>query len=384
VIRRFSHSLALLMAIPCAASVTPALADEPCANPKDALGVSRIIEIDAKTGPLYGAFTKYEKEERFLGPKEVVLTFDDGPMPKHTKPILDALDKFCTKATFFYVGQMAQAYPDMVKEVMGRGHTMGTHTWSHPLNLRSLSLEKAEDQIERGFAAVALAAGQPIAPFFRFPGLSDSGPLLAHLQERGIAAFTVDVVSNDSYIGSPSRLAARTIDQVERQNGGIVLFHDIKASTAHALPTILTELKKRGYKIVHMRSKSVFQPLPAVTADLEAKRALAEAKKSGKKGDTAVAEKPKLVPFFAAIQATSLEETSEPAVTELAPVARERVHAGGTHATANTPVVSPEETVGEVTQPATRATQAKRHARKRHNKPDHDPLSLTNAVGGRY
>ncbi len=382
-IRRFSHSLALLMAIPCGASVTPALADEPCANPKDALGVSRIIEIDAKTGPLYGAFSKYEKEERFLGPKEVVLTFDDGPMPKHTKPILDALDKFCTKATFFYVGQMAQAYPDMVKEVMGRGHTMGTHTWSHPLNLRALSLEKAEDQIERGFAAVALAAGQPIAPFFRFPGLSDSGPLLAHLQERGIAAFTVDVVSNDSYIGSPSRLAARTIDQVERQNGGIVLFHDIKASTAHALPTILTELKKRGYKIVHMRSKSVFEPLPAMTADLEAKRALAEAKKSGKKGEAAVAEKPKLVPFFAAIQTTSLEDTSEPAVTELAPVARERVHAGGTHATANTPVVSPEETVGEVTQPVTRATQGKKHARKRH-KPDHDPLSLTNAVGGRY
>ncbi|MEO8421559.1 MAG: polysaccharide deacetylase family protein [Hyphomicrobium sp.] len=381
-IRRFFTAVSLIAA--GAASLAPVRAEQACADPQGALGVSRIVEIDAKTGPLYGAFTKYEKEDRFLGPKEVVLTFDDGPMPKYTKPILDALDKFCTKATFFYVGQMAQAYPDMVKEVMGRGHTVGTHTWSHPLNLRSLSLERATDQIERGFAAVALAAGQPIAPFFRFPGLSDSGPLLAHLQERNIAAFTVDVVSNDSYIGSPSRLAARTIDQVERQNGGIVLFHDIKASTAHALPTILTELKKRGYKIVHMRAKSVFEPLPALTAELEAKSAASEAKKAGgKKGETIVVDKPKLLPFFAAIQATTLEAASEPAVTELVPAARERVHAGGTHATANTPVVSPEETVGEVTQPATRATQAKRHARKRH-KPDHDPLSLTNAVGGRY
>jgi peptidoglycan/xylan/chitin deacetylase (PgdA/CDA1 family) len=381
VIRRFFAAVSLIAA--GAASQAPVRAEQACADPQGALGVSRIVEIDAKTGPLYGAFTKYEKEDRFLGLKEVVLTFDDGPMPKYTKPILDALDKFCTKATFFYVGQMAQAYPDMVKEVMGRGHTVGTHTWSHPLNLRSLSLERATDQIERGFAAVALAAGQPIAPFFRFPGLSDSGPLLAHLQERNIAAFTVDVVSNDSYIGSPSRLAARTIDQVERQNGGIVLFHDIKASTAHALPTILTELKKRGYKIVHMRSKSVFEPLPALTAELEAKAAAAEAKKAGgKKGETVVVDKPKLLPFFAAIQATTLEAAIEPAVTELVPAARERVHAGGTHATANTPVVSPEETVGEVTQPATRATQAKKHARKRH-KPDHDPLSLTNAVGGR-
>jgi hypothetical protein len=125
----------------------------------------------------------------------------------------------------------------------------------------------------------------------------------------------------------------------------------------------------------------VFEPLPALTAELEAKAAAAEAKKAGvKKGASVVVDKPKLVPFFAAIQATTLEAASEPAVTELAPVARERVHAGGTHATASTPVVSPDETVGEVTQPATRA---KKHARKRH-KPDRDPLSLTNAVGGRY
>jgi peptidoglycan/xylan/chitin deacetylase (PgdA/CDA1 family) len=384
VIHRFFTALSLIAA--GAAGLAPARAEQACADPQGALGVSRIVEIDAKTGPLYGGFTKYEKEPRFLGPKEVVLTFDDGPMPKYTKPILDALDKFCTKATFFYVGQMAQAYPDMVKEVMGRGHTVGTHTWSHPLNLRSLSLKRSTDQIERGFAAVALAAGQPIAPFFRFPGLSDSGPLLAHLQERNIAAFTVDVVSNDSYIGSPARLAARTLAQVERQNGGIVLFHDIKASTAHALPTILTELKKRGYKIVHMRSKTVFQPLPALIAELEEKAAIAEAKKAGvKKGETIVVDKPKLVPFYAAIQTTTLEAASDPAVTELAPEARERVHAGGTHATANTPVAATEETPSDITQapPAPRA-KGKKHARSKRHKAADDPLSLTNAVGGRW
>ena len=378
-------SVAMSLAVGSGAMLAPALADEPCADPKNALGVSRIVEIDAKTGPLFGAFTKYEKEPRFLQPKEVVLTFDDGPMPKYTKPILDALDKFCTKATFFYVGQMAQAYPDMVKEVMGRGHTMGTHTWSHPLNLRSMSLERSTDQIERGFAAVALAAGQPIAPFFRFPGLSDSGPMLAHLQKRGIAAFTVDVVSNDSYIGSPARLTARTLDQVERQNGGIVLFHDIKASTAHALPTILAELKKRGYKVVHMRSKTVFEPLPALTAELEAKRAVAEAKKAGvKKGETVVIDTPKLLPFYAAIQTTTLEAAGDPAVTVLEPQARERVHAGGTHATANAPVTeAPDGTVADVAPLTTRAGRSKKTARTKH-KPDSDPLSMSNAVSGRW
>lgn len=374
---RFSIALAVLGV----ATVLPAAAEEACKDPKDALGVARVVEIDAKAGPLFGGFTKYEKEPRFLGPKEVVLTFDDGPLPKYTKPILEALDKFCTKATFFYVGQMAQAYPDMVKEVMGRGHTMGTHTWSHPLNLRALSLERATDQIERGFAAVALAAGQPIAPFFRFPGLSDSAPLLAHLQERGVAAFTVDVVSNDSYIGSPSRLVARTIAQVEHHNGGIVLFHDIKASTAAAIPTILAELKKRGFKVVHLRSKSTFEPLPALTAELEAKRVAAEAKKSGKQ--QAAATEKKLVPFYAPISISTLEEKSEPEVTVLAPEAKERVHAGGTHATASQPVATAAETAGDVAQPVAKP-HGKKIARKRRHNPDLDPMSISGAVGGRW
>jgi peptidoglycan-N-acetylglucosamine deacetylase len=324
---RLLAPLALLL---CAASLAPAMAAEPCPNPESALGVSRIVDIDTKSGPLFGAFTKYEKEPRFLGPKEVVLTFDDGPLPRHTKPILDTLDKFCTKATFFYVGEMAMAYPYMVKEVLARGHTVGAHTWSHPTNLRHQSLEKAKDQIERGFAAVALAAEGPIAPFFRFPGLSDSGPMLAYLQERGIAAFTVDVVSNDSYIGSPQQLAKRTLALIDKQNGGIVLFHDIKASTAKALPTILAELKKRGYKIVQLRSKTAFEPLPALTAELQAKLAKSEANRGH----------PKPTPPVTAIAATTLGAVSEPEVTELAPPLRERTHEGGTHATASEPVAA--------------------------------------------
>jgi peptidoglycan-N-acetylglucosamine deacetylase len=350
VIRSLAPVAMLLMAT---AQLTPAVAGEACPEPENALGVSRIVEIDTKAGPLFGEFSKYEKEPRFLGPKEVVLTFDDGPMPRYTKPILDALDEYCTKATFFYVGQMAMAYPDMVKEVIARGHTMGTHTWSHPMNLRRQGMDRAKDQIERGFAAVALAAGEPIAPFFRFPGLSDSGPMLAYLQERGIAAFTVDVVSNDSYIGNPQRLIKRTLDQVEKQNGGIVLFHDIKASTAKALPTILAELKKRGFKIVHMRPKTDFAPLPELTAQLEAKYNKKTA--SGEEG-----EKHKLVPFYAAITPSTLAASDDtPQVVELAPAARERTHVGGTHATASEPVAT-----DGIIAPAPKRTHKRRAHRK--------------------
>jgi len=320
------------------AALSPALAeDAACKKPETALGVSRIVEIDTKTGALFGEYTKLEKEPRFLGPKEVVLTFDDGPLPKFTKPILDALDEYCTKAVFFNVGEMAMAYPDTVKEVLARGHTVGTHTWSHPMNLRALGLDKAKDQIERGFAAVALAAGdKPIAPFFRFPGLSDSAPLLAYLQERGIAAFTVDVVSNDSYIGSAQSLESRTLAQVEKQNGGIILFHDIKASTAKALPTILGELKKRGFKVVLLRPKSGYTPLPALTTELTEKRAKAAEKDPPKKT---------LVPFYEAVQLTTLDTVSTPAVSELAPAARERTHEGATPATASKPVDTEEKAI---------------------------------------
>jgi len=370
-VTRSLSSIALLLAF--ATAIQPAAAEETCPDPESALGVSRIVEIDGKAGPLFGEFTKYEKEPRFLGPKEVVLTFDDGPMPRYTKPILDALDKFCTKATFFNVGQMAMAYPDMVKEVMARGHTVGTHTWSHPMNLRRQSMARVKDQIERGFAAVALAAGdKPIAPFFRFPGLSDSGPMLAYLQERGIAAFTVDVVSNDSYIGSPQRLIKRTLDQVEKRNGGIVLFHDIKASTAKALPTLLSELKKRGFKIVHLRSKATFEPLPELIAELKEKHAKKFANEDAK---------PKLVPFYEAIAPSTLAAAGDPEVTELAPVPRERTHAGGTHATASEPVA----TDGGVAAPSPRRTRKRRAHRKSTVTGEVSGIpSLSKIVSGKY
>jgi peptidoglycan-N-acetylglucosamine deacetylase len=263
----------------CAYPLWPGARAE-CTDPSGGLGVARTVEIDASTGPIFGAYTKQTREPSFLNPKEVVLTFDDGPMPWITKSILDTLDKFCTKATFFSVGKMALAYPDMVKEVLARGHTLGSHTYSHPLNIARMKPEKAEDEIERGLAAVATAAGQPVAPFFRFPGLSDSSKLLGYLQSRRMAAFTVDAVSNDSYIHDKQRLIDHTLKEIAGAKGGIVLFHDIKTTTARALPEILAALKARGYSIVHMRPKDSAVPLSPLVAELAPKLAATGATKA--------------------------------------------------------------------------------------------------------
>jgi peptidoglycan/xylan/chitin deacetylase (PgdA/CDA1 family) len=296
-----------------------------CTAKDGGLGVSRIVEIDTSTGPLYGDMSNYVREESFLGPNEVVLTFDDGPMPWITKSILDTLDRFCTKATFFSVGRMAVAYPATVREVLARGHTLGTHTWSHPFNLPRSGIERAREEIEKGFAAVAMAAGEPVAPFFRFPGLADSNPMLAHLQSRGIAAFTVDVVSNDSYIGNPQRLTERTVRATVERNGGILLFHDIKPSTAKALPDILAQLKERGFKVVHMRPKSKYVPVSDYDAALQ--------KMLQQTTSIAATAKAHLVPFYgttgpekvtSAESAENLIASGDPPVTLLSPEPRER------------------------------------------------------------
>ena len=331
-IRQAASIIAALISAICGIGVNTALADDTCADPGSALGVERVVDIDTASGPLFGDLSVLAREPSFLAPREVVLTFDDGPMPWITKSILDTLDRFCTKATFFSVGGMAIAYPASVRDVLARGHTLGGHTWSHPLNLKRRGLDRAIDEIERGFAAIALAAGQPIAPFFRFPGLSDSDPMMAHLQARGIAAFTVDVVSNDSYIANADRLATYTLAQIDKRQGGIVLFHDIKSATAKALPVILARIKQRGYKVVHMRAKAPLVPLDTYNADLEKrlvktdparKSALVVASATGTPPQPETPQ-PHLLPFFGSPAVLKTLSGADAEVTTLAPPQRPR------------------------------------------------------------
>jgi len=292
----------LLFALVACLAAAPAYAAECPGNP-DAIGVERIIEIDTSTGPLFGSISKQPREQSFLKPKEVVLTFDDGPLPGVTGPILETLAEHCTHATFFSVGKMAIAYPDVVREVLARGHTVGAHTWSHAFRLPDMAREKALDEIDGGFAAVTAAAGRNIAPFFRFTGLRDSAPLLAALKERGIGSFTVDVVSNDSFIKDWKVLVEKTLRQVEHNNGGIILFHDIKPGTAKALPKILAGLKERGFKVVHMRPRQALALDPATTQKYAARveTNLAHAQRE-----------PRLMPFYGAIATLRQHSGDEP------------------------------------------------------------------------
>ena len=230
-------------------------AEQTCAT--GTLGVSRVAEIDTTGGPWFGS---PQGDPDFLAPGEVVLTFDDGPVPRYTRPILAALAAQCTKATFFVVGEMVAEYPAMLPELVAQGHTVGTHTWSHR-NLKRMSDEQFKAQIESTFAAAEKAAGQPVAPFFRYPYLSDSPETVSYLQGRNIAQFAIDIDSFDWRTRSPKNVIERVMSALERRGRGIILFHDIHASTTQALPELLSLLKAKGFKVVHLRSKSAVQTL---------------------------------------------------------------------------------------------------------------------------
>ena len=223
-----------------------------CPGKPNALGVSRTFESDTTGGPGFG-FEQYRVHD-FLLPKEVILTFDDGPWPETTRAVLDALDAHCTKATFFIIGKHALWHPDILKDVAARGHTIGSHTWSHA-NLRKMKNVKAKEEIEKGLSAIRIALDSAPAPFFRFPYLQDPKELIDYLGSRNIAIFSHDIDSFDFKFRKPDALVKSVMSKLGKKGKGIVLMHDFQKVTAKALPDLLDQLAAEGYKVVHMTPK---------------------------------------------------------------------------------------------------------------------------------
>lgn len=243
---------AQILALALSAVLTGTAAHASCPGNPGALGVSRTVEIDTTGGPGFG-FEQYRMHD-FLMPKEVVLTFDDGPWPNNTQAVLDALDEHCTKATFFIIGKHALWHPHILKDVAARGHTVGSHTWSHA-NLRKAKDEKATEEIEKGLSAVKLALGADPAPFFRFPYLQDPKEVQSYLGSRNIAIFSHDVDSFDFKFRKPGSVVKSVMSKLAKKGKGIILLHDFQKATAQAMPELLTQLAAEGYKVVHMTAK---------------------------------------------------------------------------------------------------------------------------------
>src|SRR5947209_4550927 len=230
-----------------------------CANP-DALGVSRVVEIDTTGGPGFG-FAHF-KQLDFLTDKEIVLTFDDGPWPVNTPSVLKALADECTKAVFFPIGKHATYHPEILKQVAAAGHSVGAHTWSHAnLNAKKMNEQQARDEIEKGFSAVKLALGAAPSPFFRFPQLQHGPAAVAYLGSRNVAIFSCDVDSFDFKAKDATQIINSVMTKIDKAGKGIILMHDFQRHTAEALPLLLRRLKAGGYKVVQMKAKAPLQTL---------------------------------------------------------------------------------------------------------------------------
>jgi peptidoglycan/xylan/chitin deacetylase (PgdA/CDA1 family) len=260
---------------PAAAPGAPAPAPVNCPGNPNALGVSRVVEVDTTGGPGFGA--EHFKGMDFLRPGEVVLTFDDGPWPNNTPKVLAALAHHCTKAIFFPIGLHATYAPDILKQVAAAGHTVGSHTWCHQnlsktkgsclINGKRQTVEYTfKDEIEKGISAVSWALGGPIAPFFRFPALQQPPEALTYLGTRNVGIFSADFDSFDFKMRRPEQVRQSVMTKLQKHGKGIILMHDFQHATADAIGQILDDLKAGGYRVVQMRAKDELTPLPEYDA----------------------------------------------------------------------------------------------------------------------
>jgi peptidoglycan/xylan/chitin deacetylase (PgdA/CDA1 family) len=237
-----------------------------CPGHPDALGTSRTLVVDPREHPLIG--TMQYRETLPLRDHEVVLTFDDGPLPKYSNQVLQILADQCVKATFFIVGQQARANPEGVRKLVAAGHTVGTHSMDHPLTFNRMPMEKAEAEINGGIEWTSAAMTDPseLSPFFRIPGLMRAEGVEKYLASRGIQVWSADFPADDWRHISSDRVYQLAMQRLEAKGKGILLLHDIQARTVAALPRILRDLKARGYRIVHVVPATADRPATPTVA----------------------------------------------------------------------------------------------------------------------
>jgi peptidoglycan/xylan/chitin deacetylase (PgdA/CDA1 family) len=234
-----------------------------CPGHPDAIGTSRVITINP--GDYQRLGTLNYQQTLPLDDHEVVLTFDDGPISPYSNQVLDILGSQCVKAVFFLVGEMAKAYPAVVRRIHDEGHTIGSHSEDHPLRFDRISDAKVRWEIDAGIDNVSAALGEAggLAPFFRIPGFGRTDVVEGELAARSLVVFSTDVVADDWHRHiSPSQIIARAMSRLEAKGKGMLLLHDIHPWTVAALPGLLKALKDKGFHIVQVVPSATVPPGP--------------------------------------------------------------------------------------------------------------------------
>lgn len=201
-----------------------------------------------------------------LQEKQVILSFDDGPNPLTTPMVAAALQTVGAKAIFFTMGKAAQRAPWVTQELSRSGHVLGNHSYNHPY-MGPLEACRGEDcrknwvsekeaifELQKTHQLLFDIAGG-VEPFVRFPYGAKTKALGEFLKNNGLAEFFWSVDSEDWRLTlSNDEVLNRTLAQLEKDQRGIILMHDIHRRTAEILPELLRRLSDRGFSIVVLRS----------------------------------------------------------------------------------------------------------------------------------
>jgi polysaccharide deacetylase family sporulation protein PdaB len=180
--------------------------------------------------------------------KKVALTFDAAWGADKTEQIMDELEKYGYKGTFFLVGFWIDKYPEMVKEIHERGHLIGNHSTNH---LHMSKLSEAEIKEEISVTSSKIAAITDYTPqYFRAPYGEYNNRLINYTIENGIQTIQWDVDTLDWKGLSAGQIAERVLNNAK--NGSIILCHNNSDHIVEALPLILLGLKNKGYTVVRL------------------------------------------------------------------------------------------------------------------------------------
>ena len=195
------------------------------------------------------------------GPGEatgVVLTFDDGPDPVHTREVLDVLDAHQAKATFFVIGKKAEAHRDVVEEIVRRGHEVGVHSFDHDRLFSMRGSKRVRADLERAVRVLENITGK--TPTLFRPPIGHTNPTIARIADQ--LELTVIGWSVGARDGIARTKPAEVVARVSRglEDGAIVLLHDASERTTHkpagiaALPAILDNIAAKNLRVVSLSS----------------------------------------------------------------------------------------------------------------------------------
>ena len=197
-----------------------------------------------------GGYSKAQTDQKLIA-----LTFDDGPNPTYTPQVLKILNDHQVKATFFLIGQQAQAYPELVQQIKARGHGLGNHSFSHAFNLSLMPREEIRREILKAQEVLFRITGE-YPTLFRSPMGWVSEDLIAVCRELNLPIINGSIKAGDVSLPGTEYILSAVLDWV--QAGDIIILHDAggfgfyrdRTQTLQALPVILETLKERGYRFV--------------------------------------------------------------------------------------------------------------------------------------